>query len=238
MYYFGYVASDEMYKEITHFLMGIKLASDQPMAVYLQRAMKRFIPETLDAFVKRPCQEIGLNPSTEKAIISAADLISKTSSSLTKRTLRRCTNNQLEAVTTKIERLVLSPSQSNNVKPCVAVQIDESLYCRCKNIVASIRVEEEPHQQRELVENLTELSMHLLQQALKEPLDTLPLNRIMRSFSLGATRTLESASQLIIHKAYGSLSHDQMLNIVDYFDSLLFTSDQHLPLNSIAKEFA
>jgi len=188
--------------------------------------MEYFIPELLHSFLVGTVDAIGLSNMATKIVHSTSDLMSKTGRMLVPQLLKKRTNEELTPLIGFVEDISLWADQTENGKTCCGAELSKESYDRMKNVVVRVRDGEVEAVRQEITELMIIAVDTMLDSLMKRPIDMLDLGFVTRKVANGAISTCHAAGHGVVHKVFNKLDNEQMVRLVDYFDTLVITAER------------
>lgn len=223
-YYLAYPSSQALHQNALDFLDTYKNKPAVNAAPLLAEVMESYIPEMLEAYMKKPTKLAGVGPTAKKVVDVSTSAMSKTAAGLTKQILKKSTNKDLVEIREHIESMVLNPEDTELGIPLSAIQIPEELYNKCVAMIERIQSQPPSEYHDEVIEFLLELVEAISEEVMKKPIGMMPLGPIVKKMANLGMDTILSAALKVVKGVFGKMSDEEMLETSKYFDELLVKS--------------
>lgn len=222
--YLGFRASEQLRDDSERLIENIRNQTSESQVPQVNRVLQNFIPEMLDAFLLDVCTVVELGPTSTKVVRGAAGTITKTVNMLVKQLLKKRTNEELVPIAEYMDQMMIRANEASNNLTTIACLLDDSLYQRMRDVIQEVREGDNPQAQlpvlTELMHEVTDVS---LKGFFERPVNLLKMNIVVRKLANTGLDTCRSAIRMVINKVFKTLSDEQLVKLVDYFEELLIT---------------
>ena len=215
-------ASDPLHTATQEYIDRMSRPGARPDAALLGEVMNHFTRDSLETFMLRPVDELGISGGQRRLVEFAADTVQKSTQVVLKATLHRLDHDQHRRSARFMDELrLLLPHEEEGEAWHVSFRAPEDFTARAR---ASMQRSREQGPQAELRETiavmktLTDLAIH---HYYERPLALLGFGPILRKVSDVAIGTVRKGTHSTIENLLPKLGEEQLLRGVDYFDALL-----------------
>lgn len=223
-YYLAYPSSQRLHQNAVDFLDTYANKPAVNAAPLLADMMESYIPEMLEAYMRKPTDLAGIGPTGKKVVDMSTSAMSKTAAGLTKQILKKSQNKDLVEIRGHIESMVLTPEDTELGIPLSAIEISEELYGRCVAMIERIQTQPPSEYHDEVIEFLLELVEVISEEVMKKPIAMMPLGPIVKKMANLGMDTILTAALKVVKGVFGKMSDEELFETSKYFDELLVKS--------------
>ena len=225
-YYLAFASSTDLEQSAITLLEKNASGNHTGLEEHMEKAMEFFVPELMQAFLVDTVDAIGLSPMATKVVNSTAEIIDKTAKMLMGKLLKGRSNEELKPLIGFVDDIYLRPNTTSNGKACTGCEIEKERYDTIQRLIADVRGGKGQAVMPELIEVMGYIVDVMLEKLMRRPIDLLPLGFLMRKLTDGATATCRAAGHGVINKVFKKLDDDQLLNLANYFDTLVVSANR------------
>lgn len=216
----SFLASDPLHTS-THEYIELMNSGARPNAALLAEVMNHFTADSLNAFMLRPMEELGITGSQRKLVEFAADTVQKSSAVVLKATVNKLDHGQHKLSAQFMDSMRLQLPHQEGDAWFVSFRAPQDFTSRARASMARSRELGPQAELQETIQVMKTLTDLALQNYFEQPLKLLKFGPILSKVSQVALVTVRKGTYSTIESLLPKLSEEQLLRGVDYFDSLL-----------------
>ncbi|MGB3623157.1 hypothetical protein FT643_09550 [Ketobacter sp. MCCC 1A13808] len=225
-FYLGFESSRDLEGAAVELIDRHKRGAKESHIPLMEDTLELFIPEMMNAFLVGTVDAIGLSGMATKVVHSTADVISKSCRMLVPQLLKKKSNQELAPMVGFVDEIYVRPEEAVDGKAHTGCEIDETTYQRIKRVISEIRAGNIDANRSELTELMSLTVDLLLDGMMKRSVGLLKQGFVVRKIADGAIATCQAAGHGVVNKVFKKLDDDQMVRLVNYFDTLLISAQR------------
>jgi hypothetical protein len=223
-------ASENLHIRTQEYIDLMSRAGARPNPALLAEVMDHFTSDSLNAFMLRPMEELGISGTQRRLVEFAADTVQKSSQVVLKATVNKLDHDQHRKSAAFMDEMrLLLPEEDENHAWFVSFRAPDHFAERARASMARARQQGPQAELRETIIVMKTLTDLALENYYERPLAILRFGPILRKVSEVAISTVRKGTHSTIENLLPKLTEDQLLKGIEYFDALLIdVEQQHL----------
>lgn len=219
----AFVASDDLTSTTQEYLDHISNPRNKPNPALLGEVMNNFTRDSINAFMLRPVEELGITGNQRRLVDFMADTVQKSSAMVLKATLHKLDHDQHKRSAEYMDamRLLLPHEEKIDGIWYVSFPAEDQFTRRARAAIAAARANGPQDNLQETMYVMKALTDLALKNYYERPLALLEFGMILRKISEVAISGVRKGAYSTIDGLFPKLSEEQLIKGVDYFDSML-----------------
>lgn len=216
-------ASEPLHASTEEFIALMSRPGARPNPALLGEVMNHFTRDSIENFMLRPMEELGIGGAQRRLVEFAADTVQKSSQVVLKATLNKLDHQQHRHSAEYMDglRLQLACPQRGDEAWFVSFRAPDDFAQRARASMARARNEGPQAEVREITQVMRTLTDLALENYYERPLAILKFGPILGKMSSVAIATVRKGTYSTIDSLFPKLTEEQLLRGIDYFDALL-----------------
>ncbi|MDP2227777.1 MAG: hypothetical protein Q8J78_09925, partial [Moraxellaceae bacterium] len=225
--YIAFLSSERLRHNSETLVANIDKRVSASQSGLLNDIMVDFTDEVLQVFFIDIIDLLKLSPFMSKLIHGSVGTIKSTIHSISRTIINKLDNKQLLPMADYVGSLMLTaPDVHGHAAAYVGFPISADTYKRLHDVITKMRDGQTQEQIPALTAVLNEVTDLAMEAYFTNPIELLKLGFILRKMAEGGVSVIRGAVHMVIRKLVPDLTHDQLLAVAEYMDSLILRSAQ------------
>lgn len=225
-YYIGFVSSEKLAHETRRLLELRGNVPPQTMLKPIEKTVDLFIPEVLHNLLVGCCDAIGLSPMATKIVNGSVDTINSATKLLVGQLMKKRADDEIIAITAFIDKIYLPASASSKGVDCCGAELGKAKYDEMMFVTNEILAGRAQQVLPQLHVLMIEIADLIQDAFMKEPLEVLKLNFVVRKIVDGTFATCKGAAHMVVNRVFKNLNDEELVRMATYFNALLITAEK------------
>lgn len=223
--YIAFLSSPRLRQNGETLIANIEGRAEASQAPLLNAIMVDFTDEVLKTFFLDVVDLLKLSPFMSRVVHGAVSTIKSTVHSVSRSIISKLDNKQLAPMAGYMGSLMLdAPDTHGHSAHHVGFPVSADTYERLHTVIARMREGDTAGQVPALVAVLNEVTDLALEAYFTTPVELLKLGFLLRKMADGGISVIRGAVHMVIKRLVPDLTHDQLLEVAAYMDSLILRS--------------
>jgi len=223
--YIAFLSSARLRQNGETLIANIEQRVPASQAPLLNDIMVDFTDEVLQAFFLDVVDLLKLSPFMSRVVHGSVSTIKGTVHSVSRTIISKLDNKQLAPMAGYMGGLMLdAPDAHGHSAAHVGFPVSAATYERLHAVITKMRAGDTASQVPALVAVLNEVTDLAMEAYFTTPTELLKLGFLLRKMADGGVGVIRGAVHMVIKRLVPDLSHDQLLEVAEYMDSLILRS--------------
>lgn len=225
-FYIAFASSSELYRKSIRFLDVFQNQSDIKAAPLLADLLYTYIPEVMDALLKKPTDLAQLGKTAQKIVDISASTLLKTSNLLVKQLLKNIKNKDLIGLQEHVALSVIHAHESDKGVHLSGIEISEALFDKALILIGRMEHQLPSTYHDEVVELLMEVTEAIINEVMRKPVTLLPLGPVLKKVANLGMDTILATVMKVVKNVFAKMNDDQYKAVGYYFKELLVQAEK------------